>query len=483
MFRNPHIAVSHMVRWLRPFTCMALFLMFSAVIGRAQSLEHFLKMAVDNNPQLKARYEAYRAALEKIPQAGTLPDPQLTFNMFVSSEGLYMDRFMGQQLSEIALMQMFPWRGTRKAAQDEATYMARMKYEAYVESRNNLFQDLRSMWLQIYAVDKETAIVDEEHKILKTLEELALIRFQTGSGGIGRPFSMDRRADEVQPVPGGNMNMGNTSGMEQMPASPSSAMESMASTGTALADVLRIQLQQKELEAELDNLRSRREALVQQFFNLVNIPYSNLIIEPDTLIPPALPASFEIMMDSVVRNHPMVKMTEWNEQALDAQYRMVSLMGKPMVGVGLSYMIFRPRMDEAMNMKMGGENMLMPMVTVSLPVYRNKYRAIQNEVSIMKNEAASDLQSIQLNLKNQMEQIMQQWKENNRKLELLQQQTAIAHSLIQVLRKAYENNNAQIEDLLQQQQQLLNYRKQQLKKIIEQHLLVSSMLNLMGLDQ
>lgn len=74
----------------------------------AQTLNDYLSMAAANNPMLQARYQEYLAALEKIPQARALPDPELTINTFVSHNGLYMDRFMGQQLSEISLMQMLP---------------------------------------------------------------------------------------------------------------------------------------------------------------------------------------------------------------------------------------------------------------------------------------------------------------------------------------------------------------------------------------
>ncbi len=47
------------------------------------SLEKYLETAAANNPELKAAYNRYLAALEKIPQAGSLPDPQASFGYFI----------------------------------------------------------------------------------------------------------------------------------------------------------------------------------------------------------------------------------------------------------------------------------------------------------------------------------------------------------------------------------------------------------------
>jgi outer membrane protein, heavy metal efflux system len=54
------------------------------VTGRlfSQTLDDYLLIAAENNPNLKAKYFQYQAALERVPQAGSLPDPQLSFGIF-----------------------------------------------------------------------------------------------------------------------------------------------------------------------------------------------------------------------------------------------------------------------------------------------------------------------------------------------------------------------------------------------------------------
>ena len=60
------------------FILVALFSWFA---GRSQeqpdSLFTYLEIAAKNNPTVLQRYYEYEAALQKVPQVGSLPDPEL----------------------------------------------------------------------------------------------------------------------------------------------------------------------------------------------------------------------------------------------------------------------------------------------------------------------------------------------------------------------------------------------------------------------
>ena len=49
----------------------------------ADSLARYLEIAAENNPGLNADFLTYKAALEKVPQAGAWPDPQLDMGFFL----------------------------------------------------------------------------------------------------------------------------------------------------------------------------------------------------------------------------------------------------------------------------------------------------------------------------------------------------------------------------------------------------------------
>ncbi|HAH57765.1 MAG TPA: TolC family protein, partial [Bacteroidales bacterium] len=97
----------------------------------AQTLQSYQQIASQNNPGLQAKYKEFEAAMQKVPQVSSLPDPNLSFGYFIPK--------MGSQRAELTLNQMFPWFGTLGAQADAATLMAEAKYQAFLDARNQLF--------------------------------------------------------------------------------------------------------------------------------------------------------------------------------------------------------------------------------------------------------------------------------------------------------------------------------------------------------
>ena len=61
------------------------------------SLSYYLEQAALNNPGVKASYLEYSAALEKVPQAASLPDPELQFGYFIKP----MELLGGNQVADV----------------------------------------------------------------------------------------------------------------------------------------------------------------------------------------------------------------------------------------------------------------------------------------------------------------------------------------------------------------------------------------------
>lgn len=449
-----------------------------------QSLNDYLLVAGQNNPMLKARYQEYYAALERVPQAGTLPDPELSFSMFVGKNGLFMERFMGEQLTELSVMQMFPWAGSLRSAKEEATYMAQMKFAAFQESKINLYHDVRSVWYKLYQVDEELKLLEEEKRILKSYELLALTRFKTGTS-VNAPVNQQAPTSSTAiPSSGGSgMNMGGTTTSASNSSQSSSGMGGMSGGSTgSLVDVLLIQIQMKELDTRIELLSTSRKPLEVKFNNLLNRSSSASIVIADTLTQVSLPASLSIIQDSIIQKHPMIKMYEWDEKAREAQQRMAVLMGRPMIGVGLSYMVFRPRMDEVMNAPMGGDNMFMPMVTVTLPIYRKKYTAQRKEASYLQTSAKQNQEAAKLDLFNELESLLYDYESSLKRQRLYHDQLEITKQAIRLMTTSYSTGGSSMEEILRQRQSMLSYQQQQINAITEQHTTVSSITKLMGVE-
>ena len=172
-----HIAV---LRWAAILLSALWYLPSQA--QTTDSLSHYLETAARYNPSVNSSFALYKASLEKIPQAGAFSDPELEMGFFFKP----MEQLSGKQVADFTLMQMFPWFGTRKAARNEATEMARMAYEQFRETRNNLFYEVKSQWYQLNNLNEQYKNTAANLELLKQLELLALSRY-TASSVLGRP--------------------------------------------------------------------------------------------------------------------------------------------------------------------------------------------------------------------------------------------------------------------------------------------------------
>ena len=96
-------------------------------------------------------------------------------------------------------------------------------------------------------------------------------------------------------------------------------------------------------------------------------------------------------LDSVISNNPMLTMLEAEGNAYRAKAEMDKKMSYPMLGIGLQYSLIGKK-PEDMSMGsmsgMNGKDMFMPMLKISLPIFRKKYNAQQQEASIIGNPAS-----------------------------------------------------------------------------------------------
>ena len=449
-------------------------------ISPAQTLNEYLHLAAENNPEVKASFYDYLAAMEKIPQVGSLPDPELSLGFFIQP----MDRLMGRQQADIRLMQMFPWFGMLSTRKDEAGKMAQAKYEVFQDTKNNLFFQVKNTWYQMCRLEEEIRITEENLKILQTYERLALVRFQgagVGSSPGNMPGSSSMNNNQRTASPSSMDNMG--SGMNTGKSSGNSSSSSMNSPGTSMgpgksgmSDVLRIRMEIRELENNLALLNDDRIPLQAEFNQLLNRNRNEPVEIADTLTDTALPLEQMALLDSITQNNPMLKMLDAEEAAYEAQMKMARLEGKPMLGAGVNYMPFSPRTENGMSM--GGKDMVMPMVSITIPIFRKKYDAMYKEAELKQ-------QATQFRRENTVNQLATQWSQSIRDLEdavrrtaLYREQTGLGKQTLNLLMTSYTANGEGFEEVLRAQQQLLDYQLKLITAIVDQHTTVALLENL-----
>lgn len=454
-------------------------------IGFSQNLEEYLKVAADNNLELQAYFNEYLAAMEKVPQVEALPDPELTIGFFIQP----MVRFMGNQQADIQLMQMFPWFGMLKTQRDEASKMALARYELFQDAKNSLFYQVKATWYEMYRLEEEIRITEENLDILRQYERLALIRFQsagigTGAGSSGMPGKPTINKSSSTSTSMGGMSGGTASGPSpQRTTQNSSSMGSVSSMGgggSGMSDVLRVRIEIKSLENTLALLKDSRLPLQAEFNQLLNRDYNQSVIVSDTLANASITFERMAVLDSITRNNPMLKMLDAEVEAYEAQKKMAKLEGRPMLGAGVNYMPFSPRTENGMSM--GGNDMVMPMIRLTIPIYRKKYTALQKEAELKQLAVQQRRENTVNLLSTQWSNSMRNLDDALRRTELYYGQTDLAQQTLSLLMTSYATDGRDFEEVLRVQQQLLSYQLSLITAVVDQYTTIATLEKLAAVE-
>ncbi len=458
-------------------------------IGQEQtdSLNSYLEIAIRNNPTVLQRYAEYEAALLKVPQVGSLPDPDVSLGVFLEP----MELVAGNQLADIRLMQMFPWLGVLKYAKDEMSLMAKAKYETFRDAKLQVFYDVQRTWYELNKVNQNIRISEKNIDLLRTIERLAIVRFKAGiSGNSSAPdsrtttqasiYSSSSRSTDMNSMVG---NAGNTDGSgSSQPASPMGGnfMGSSAG-GSGLSDVYRIQIEIGDLQNNIELLKNQWNTRAAQFNGYLNRPQPAIVTVPDTL----KSVNFELMLlgitDSILTNNPMLEMLQFEQESLEARKQMVTKMSYPMVGLGLNYSLINK--NEMSTSEMNGQDMLMPMVTATLPIYRKKYKAMRNEADFMKSANVLKYQSTANSLQTEYYQAIQLYQDAQRRIKLYADQYQLASKSLDIMFKSFASSSASLTDILRVRQQTLDYEYRQVEAVADYNISIAWLKRLMANTQ
>ena len=447
---------------------------------QSDSLQFYLEIATKNNPTILQKFAEYKAALQKVPQVGSLPDPELSAGIFLSP----MELVGGNQLADLRLMQMFPWFGVLKAAKDEMSLMAKAKFEQFRDASLQVRFEIQLSWHELYRLQKTIEISNRNLEILHTLERLTLVKYRTAySGNTGSVSGGTMQSGgPVSPTTsngmnamGGNQGSGAGSAITSNPQPP--AMQG-SSGGSGLADLYRIQMEIGELENNISLLKDQQTTQIARFNSLLNRPSLSLVMLPETMKNSVLNIPILAGSDSMLSNNPMLGMLKYEQMSLDARKQMVTKMGYPMVGLGLNYSLINKNLMSTA--AMNGKDMIMPMVTVTLPIYRKKYTAMQVEADLLKEAATQGIKSAANSLQTDYFEAIQNYQDAQRRMELYKNQYQLASQSLNILLKSFSSSGSGLTDLLRVRQQTLDYELKQVDAVVDFNKAIAGLHRLMA---
>ncbi|HSG67866.1 MAG TPA: TolC family protein [Bacteroidales bacterium] len=389
---------------MKQITALLIIFMLTARLLSAQDmLEEYLHTAAVNNPGLKAKFNEYLAALEQIPQAGSIPDPQLAFGYFIQP----VETRNGPQRLAVSFSQMLPWFGTTGAKKDAAMSMAKAKYEAFEAEKSKLYFDVKASYYDLYFISKGIDIAYENIKILESFRSMALIRMEAGK----------------------------SSGLDE----------------------IRVAMELAELENNLAMLKDNWNYHSVRFNKLLNVASETEIKVAASLPENDLPYSRQAILDSLNMNNPEVKRLDFMAEAYRDREEIAKKSGAPNITLGIDYFVIGKSENPMAAVDNGRDGILFPKVGISIPLYRKKYSSMVNEALYMQ-EAVENQKEDKVNmLEVLMQQAINNYQDAQRRIKLYADQRELATKAMNILESEYSSNGSSFEELLRMERKLLHY--------------------------
>ncbi len=139
-------------------------------------------IALQDNPGLAAMRARAAAAAAVPAQAAVLPDPRLQLN----AVNLPMDTFSlsqeGMTQLQVAVVQALPFPGKLALRERAAEFESAAAHDEVGEMRLQLQRDVRSLWWNLYYLDRALEILQRNRQLLRQLVEVAQTKYRVGQG-------------------------------------------------------------------------------------------------------------------------------------------------------------------------------------------------------------------------------------------------------------------------------------------------------------
>ena len=319
-----------------------LFGVLSSNVSNAQQLKILIEEGLANNPKIQMFELKHRVAKEKVNEVNTLPNTQIGVGYFVSEP----ETRTGAQRFKVSAKQMLPSFGSITARENYKNSLADAVYEDIAIVKRKLVASISQSYYNLYALKEKQTVLDENIALLETYENLALTSVEVGKA--------------------------------------------------SAVDVLRLQMRQNELEQLKQVLEQDYLAEKTLLNKLLNREINGTISIDNRL---TIPSKNSLINSENLALHP--ELLKYNKlyESVEKSELLNQKESNPMFGFGLDYIAVSERPN--MNFSDNGKDIIMPMVSVSIPIFNTKYKSkskqnelLQKELNFQKQDKLNRLETV-----------------------------------------------------------------------------------------
>jgi len=371
-------------------------------LGANPILTEYLAYAALHNPELEAAFDRWKAALEKIPQVLSLPDPRFTYAYYIEN----IETRVGPQRHKLDISQTFPWFGKLDLLGDVALEEANIQKQTYEMLKLKLFYRVKEVYYEYYYLSRSISVTEENLKLLSYFENVARTKYESGKA--------------------------------------------------AYADVIKAQVELGKVEERLLSLRDLREPVTAKLNAVLNRPADAPLPWPSSIQENDIVLTDDEIIKQILENNPDLKALEYKIEKETKSKKLAKKQFYPNLMVGLSYIETGP--SSMPGTPESGKDPVMTMFSINLPVWRDKYHASVRETEIRRKSAIKERENRENIIISDLKTALYNYRDARRKKELFRD-TLIpkAKQSLNVTQTAFESGNKDFLSLIDTQRTLLEF--------------------------
>ena len=329
-----------------------------------QTLRNYLRYASLNNADLKAAFHQWKAEVEQIPQAKSLPDPKFTYGYFIEE----VETRVGPQRQKFELMQTFPWFGVIEARTDQAAAKAKAAYKKYEAKKLDLFYQVKFAFYEYSYLAKAIEITRENLELVTYFEEIARQRYTTSI--------------------------------------------------TTHPDIIRAQIELAVLEDRLSSLNELRPAITAKLNSILNRPATEELPWPKANEYRQVSIDFPQLYSMIIQNNPDLQALDYEIEAVRNSEKLAKKKSYPNLGLGVGYIDTAHARATGMNISDSGKDPVIAMVSLNIPIWANNYKAAQRQAQEQLHQKTYEKMQTENTLGAKAQQLLYEFEDSDRKIRL-----------------------------------------------------------------
>jgi outer membrane protein TolC len=402
--------------WTFPVLLTSFYLLIHVARASEDPVADLIGSARANNPDILRAHAALDAALARVPQAASLPNPEIILD------------YMGNQplgsAQSVRLAQAFPWPGTLGQRKSATSLQARAYWHEVQDLELQVAARIHSLCVEYAYLRKESALIQKTLDLFQSQLEF-LEQASRGGAGIAELLRVET---EVALMNDDRFRIQEALHRE------TALLESLIGMPVPPGTLRRLELLSPPPDPE--------PAATSTLFtpNSLAIGWTN---------------NPEFSIDALRRRNPRLQSLVNRVEASKAGVALARLETRPelMIGAGYRYAI-----DPAMSM--GGRrefmNEAVVMFSVSIPLWREKNRGIRDEAAAMLVMAQQEEEAVHRTLVAQYETLLSRQRDALRRARLYQDPLLLkAQQAHETSEAGYRSGTVRLPDLLDARRKLL----------------------------